>query len=71
MSVNIVTDTELTVCISLSLSPGPNQLQCLLAAQLLQGSQYTCNRSDQNLGAGEERERWAPYPDPPHSQSLR
>ena len=62
MSVNIVTDTELTVCISLSLSPGPNQLQCLLAAQLLQASQYTCNRSDQNLGAGEREMGTLPGP---------
>ena len=36
--------------------PQPAAVCC--PAQLLQCSQYTCNRSDQNLGAG-ERERWA------------
>ena len=46
MSVNIVTDTELTVCISLSLSPGPNQLQCLLPS---------CCRAHSTLVTGQTR----------------
>ena len=63
MSVNIVTDRGAQPCLYLTqCCPGPNQLQS--AAQLLQCSQYTCNRSDQNLGAG-ERDGHRP---PPNSQ---
>ena len=54
MSVNIVTDTQL--CLYLTQPQSRPQPAAVSAAQLLQGSQYTCNRSDQNLGAG-ERER--------------
>ena len=56
MSVNIVTDTtELLVCISLSLSPGPNQLQ-LVCCPAAAGAHSTLVTGQTRI-SGPERER--------------